>query len=480
MKNRQTHSSALTRRWFIGGLAAGLGAMRVPRVFAAQGAASRPGARLKIGVLSDVHIKNPGDEATFLKALAYFRDNGADGVLIAGDIADTGRAAQLKICADCWYKTFPDSKAPDGRPVEQLFVYGNHDIDGWNWKSNADLYKKHPELKQTDALGFERNRARMWEELFHEKFEPIWMKRVKGYAVIGAHWGNIQIEDFMKAHGKEIDPSMPFFYTQHAHPRNTCFGSWAWGRDDGRSTRALSPFPNAVAFSGHSHYTLTDERTVWQGAFTSVNTASLKYASTDYALRENMPGNGHGYRGEKRRHQMPNLKTSNGRQGMLMSVFDDHIALERREFVTDKSLGDDWVIPLPCAESKPFAYAAHAKKRTAPEFAAGATAKAAKVKDEKKGERVEITFPPARTQAKCRVFEYEVTATLVEDDVDLVQAQRRVMAPDFHLPETAEGKPGTCVFAVSELPLKGRYRFDVRPVECFGHKGAPIHAELAV
>ena len=311
----------------------------------------------------------------------------------------------------------------------------------------------------------------MWEELFHEKFEPIWMKRVKGYAVIGAHWGNIQIEDFMKAHGKEIDPSMPFFYTQHAHPRNTCFGSWAWGRDDGRSTRALSPFPNAVAFSGHSHYTLTDERTVWQGAFTSVNTASLKYASTDYALRENMPGNGHGYRGEKRRHQMPNLKTSNGRQGMLMSVFDDHIALERREFVTDKSLGDDWVIPLPCAESKPFAYAAHAKKRTAPEFAAGATAKAAKVKDEKRGELIEITFPPARTQAKCRVFEY---------DVDLVQAQRRVMAPDFHLPETAEGKPATCVFAVSELPLKGRYRFDVRPVECFGHKGAPIHAELAV
>ncbi len=294
----------------------------------------------------------------------------------------------------------------------------------------------------------------MWEELFHEKFEPIWMKRVKGYAVIGAHWGNIQIENFMKEHGKELDPSLPFFYTQHAHPRNTCFGSWAWGRDDGRSTRALSPFPNAVAFSGHSHYTLTDERTVWQGAFTSVNTASLKYASTDYALRENMPGNGHGYRGEKRRHQMPNLKTSNGRQGMLMSVFDDHIALERREFVTDRSLGDDWVIPLPCAEPKPFAYAAHAKKRTAPEFAAGATAKAVKVKDEKRGELIE--------------------------DVDLVQAQRRVMAPDFHLPETAEGKSGTCVFAVSELPLKGRYRFDVRPVECFGHKGVPIHAELAV
>lgn len=134
----------------------------------------------------------------------------------------------------------------------------------------------------------------------------------------------------------------------------------------------------------------------------------------------------------------------------------------------------------PCAESKPFAYAEHAKKRVAPEFADGAVVRAAKVKDKKKGEMIEVSFPAARTQSKCRVFEYEVTATLLEDDVDLVQAQRRVMAPDFHLPETQGGKPGSCVFAAADLPMKGRYRFDVRPVECFGHKGRAIHAEIRV
>ena len=469
----------ITRRWFCGGLAS-FGAAAGTRLFAAQGAAAQPGARLKIGVLSDVHLKNPGDESTFLKALEYFRDSGADGVLIAGDIADTGRAFELKLCADSWYKIFPGGKAPDGRPVEQLFVYGNHDIDGWNWKGNAKRYKDDPELKKTDAIGFENNRARVWEELFHEKYEPIWLKRVKGFAFIGAHWGNIRIEEFMKEHGTEIDPSLPFFYTQHAHPRDTCFGSWAWGRDDGRSTRALSPFPNAVAFSGHSHYTLTDERTVWQGAFTSVNTASLKYASADYSLRENMPGNGHGYRGEKRRHLMPNIPTSNGRQGMLMSVFDDHIALERREFVTGQSLGDDWVLPLPCAESKPFAYAAHAKRRTAPEFAEGAAPKVEARRDEKNGELLEIKFPAAQTRGKCRVFEYEITAVLTEDDVDLVQLQRRVMANDFHLPETKDGAPGSCVIAAADLPRKGRYRFDVRPLECFGLKGRAISASFDV
>ena len=131
-------NNTFTRRWFIGGMAAGIGTMTGSRLFAAPGAAAKPGARLRIGVLSDVHLRNPGDEATFLKALAYFRDHGADGVLIAGDIADTGRAAELKICADSWFKTFPNGKAPDfhlpetpeGRPGACVFSAADLPLKG--------------------------------------------------------------------------------------------------------------------------------------------------------------------------------------------------------------------------------------------------------------------------------------------------------------------------------------------------------------
>ena len=304
------------------GLLAGAGWLKV------AGAAQEPGALLKMGVLSDIHLNRPGDESTFIKALEYFRDHGADSVLIAGDFADSGRIFQAKMLADAWFKVFPNDTAPDGRHVERLFVYGNHCVTAWTW---GKPYKDKTEQARAEAIGFGDNRGRVWDELFHEEFKPIWMKTVKGIPVIGAHWeeraGGIAIEDFMKAHGKEIDPKLPFVYTQHAHPKDTCFGSWAWGHDDGRSTRALSPFPNAVAFSGHSHYTLPDERTVWQGAFTSINTSSLKYSSTDYSLRENINGNGSGFRGEKRKHRMGQLGTGNGRQGMLVSFFDDHLAI---------------------------------------------------------------------------------------------------------------------------------------------------------
>ena len=463
------------RREFLQGLAgagvlSGLGWMKV------AGAAMAPGALLKMGVLSDIHLRDPGDETTFVRALEYFRDHGAEAVLIAGDFADTGRISQAKMLADAWFGVFPDDKAPDGRHVERLFVYGNHCVTGWTW--DAQLKSDEARAK-AEAIGFGDNRARVWEDLFHEEYKPIWLKTVKGIPVIGAHWeeraGGIAIEDFMKSHGREIDPKLPFVYTQHAHPKNTCFGPWAWGRDDGRSTRALSPFANAVAFSGHSHYTLTDERTVWQGAFTSINTSSLKYSSVDYSLRENINGNDCGFRGEGRKHRMGQVGTRDGRQGMLVSFFDDHLAIERREFVYGESLGDDWVVPLPAANGT-YSYAKRAARRTAPEFAADAklAVEVMPKEGEKDFTRITLRFPAAETRHKCRVYEYEATAVLCEDDVELVQAQRRMMSPDYYLPAARLVKDVTFTFAAEDLPVRGRYRFEVRPVECFGRKGAAI------
>ena len=440
-----------------------------------------------MGVLSDVHLHSPGDEDTFVRALEYFRDHGADAVLIAGDIADSGNAAQLRRAADAWFKIFPNDRAPDGRHVERLFIYGNHCIQGWTWDQT---FKSDESAKKADGIGYGDNRARIWQEVFHEEFKPIWMKTVKGIPVIGAHWedrgGGVAIEDFMKLHGKEIDPSLPFVYTQHAHPKDTCMGAWAWGHDDGRATRALSPFPNAVAFSGHSHYTLTDERSVWQGAFTSINTSSLRYSSGDYSLRENIGSNSDGFKGENRWHRMQSLNTHDGRQGMLVSFFDDHLEIARREFVFGESLGSDWIVPLPAANAT-YSYAARAKKRVAPQFPAGASVEVsvAEPKDPKdlksKGayspavREIGLSFPAARAAGGCRVYEYEVTAVLCEDDVELVQAQRRMMSPDFHLPATKLVDRVAFTFAAEDLPTKGgHYRFEVRPVECFGKKGAAL------
>ena len=467
-----------SRRFFLGSCAT-FGALAGRRIFATSGA-TLPKVNLRFGVLSDVHVRNDADHdsKTLKDAFAYFRDNGADAVLIAGDIADRGRVSQLQYAADAWYSVFPDDKAPDGRHVEKLFVYGNHDVLAWKWGLKEEE-RKDPKVV-ADAIGCTPEAiAAAWEKCFREKYEPIWIKDVKGYKFIGRHWGqNDKLEAFVAAHAGELKGARPFFYTQHDHPRNTCIGAWAWGHDDGTSTRVFSAFPNCVAFSGHSHYTLTDERTVWQGTFTSVNTSSLRYTSLDYAFRENAAGNPSGYRAWKREGSNERVPTNDGRQGMLVEVGDDAIVIHRREFVWGESLGDDWVVPIPARADGPFSFTKRAAKRKAPAFAPGACAKA-RIVDGKEAEKfVEVSFPAANAVDKCRVFEYEISAIVVEDDVEMVVATRRMMANDFFLPESKCGKPGSCRFRLADLPPRAHLRFEVRPLECFGLKGAAISSGI--
>lgn len=470
-----------TRRSFLGSCI-GLGALAGCKALNIPGASLGGKAKLKLGVLSDVHIRemdNPDwDTRWIVKAFEYFRDNGADGVIIAGDIADQGRIHQLQNAADAWFKVFPNDTAPDGRHVEKLFVYGNHDVQGWTWGVKKEDQSK-PEVL-ADSIGCsEESIAKTWEKCFKEKYEPIWIKDVKGYKVIGAHWdcwGNGKLEAFVKAHDAELRGSKPFFYTQHAHPKDTCFGKWSWGADGGESTAVLSKYPNAFAFSGHSHYTLVDERTVWQGSFTSINTSSMRYSSHDYNLRDtaNFGGNGWGYRHWPRGHVSPAIDTYNGHQGMLVEVGDCEIVIHRRDFTWGESLGDDWVLPLRTTDGTPYDPAMRLQTREAPQFKADAKLAISYRQDEKHGEVLDVTIPHAETVAKCRVFEYEVTAVLLEDDVDLVASQKRVIAQGFNLPESKCSLNTICSFKKDELPPSAHVRFEVCPIECFGKKGAKI------
>ena len=469
----------VSRRFFLSG-AASFGAVAGCRSLCSGAAFFRP--RVKFGVLSDVHVRSAAEKQYstehVIRALEYFRDNGADGVLIAGDIADQGHVSQLKYFADAWYAVFPNDTAPDGRHVEKLFVYGNHDYEGWTWGRSEEDRKK-PEVL-ADAIGCSQEAyAKAWEDCFHEKFEPIWIKDVKGYKFVGRHWGYAdRLDAFLAAHADELKGSKPFFYTQHDHSRNTVFGSWAWGADDGSSTKTLSKYPNCVAFSGHSHYSLTDERTIWQGAFTAVNTASMRYASSDYNLRDNISHNDWGYKLWQRSRVTPQLDHFEGKQGMLVEVGDTEMRIRRLQFVYGtEPLGEDLIVSLPCPGERPMDYATRKAKRVPPAFAKDAVVAVKQLTDEKGRKVVRVSFPAAKPVDGCRVFEYEVTAVLLEDDVELVACQKRVIAPDFHLPPSQCGRPGECRFTDAELPPEAHLRFEVRPLECFGVKGRPITAD---
>ena len=56
----------------------------------------------------------------------------------------------------------------------------------------------------------------------------------------------------------------------------------------------------------------------------------------------------------------------------------------------------------------------------------------------------------------------------------MVLAQRRVLAADFHLPESGNPPGGSCIFAWEDMTNTMPVRFEVRPLECFGRKGAAL------
>ena len=95
--------------------------------------------RLKVGVLSDVHLLTANDkhwhgDELFEKALRFYDGMKADAVLLCGDIADCGLVAELEYAAEIWNRVFPNGMRSDGEPIVQLFHLGDHDLGGFAHK----------------------------------------------------------------------------------------------------------------------------------------------------------------------------------------------------------------------------------------------------------------------------------------------------------------------------------------------------------
>ena len=483
----------ITRRFFIGGAAA-FGSQvlfGIPRGFDP----GRP--KLRFGVITDVHLAFNGKELiriwntdTVRRTFEWFRDQGVDAVLCGGDVADRSQIDEMRAFAETWFSVFPDDRRPDGGRVERVFVTGNHDVNHLGPLKNATWlsYYNHDAARITaDAMTLRPGGiAQAWEECFGEKYEQIYRKTVKGYDFIGGHWGDWSgvgdIEGFMRKVGPTLDPSKPFFYVQHPHPKDTVYADWAWGADDGRSTRALSAFPNAVAFTGHSHFTLTSDWSIWQGAFTSVGTASLSArVDASYGGREN---GGPLFPGEKA--HMDKGVVTDVRQGMIVTVYDDLVSIERHDFDSNLPLGEPWVFTTPAGSASPYVPATRSAAVGAPLFDEGAEVTVADGAPRHAGcdkdvRHVTVRFPVPAPKGDTRAFDFEVALMATYNNVTKPFKVKRVMCPSAHFPPAKEAKEAICVFAADELPkaksrrwISAGYHFAVTPVSSMGVRGNTI------
>ena len=467
----------VTRRGFVGGaMAFGL---------AGVGSAGRLAPpNLRFGVVSDVHIGGKPDAVeTLEKVLRWFAAENVDAVLCPGDIAHSGLIQDLEKFAEVWHKVFPGGRAADGRKVELMISTGNHDVDAWGgrWKNFTE------EQMLAQRFNYKHNPEKTWQRLFGQKWELIWRREVKGYTFIGSQWSSLNppIEAYMNGNAATFDLAKPFFYCQHQHPKGTCHGGLS-GVDNGESVRALSPFPNAVAITGHSHSAISDERTVWQGAFTSIGAGCMHEGFGGFTY-ENVSAFWHP---SGRKNLMASLADPKSWGGdakgggcELVEVYDDHLVVHRQSVAFMRPIGPAWTVPVPARKGGPFDFAKRAAQRKAqgavPQFAKGAKITAefcpkghALEGVGHKGEPcIHVSFPRARTVKGSRVFDYIVEATAADTRLPVM---RKLIAAGFAYPEECADIPGECLFSAAELPHDRPIRFTVTPRDCFGLSGKPL------
>ena len=424
-------------------------------------------ADLKVGILSDVHLSPPerldsqGAIDTFRRALTLFREEKVDAVVIAGDLSNDGTMTDLRVSAGVWNEVFGKDEAT---PVK-VFVTGNHE------RGYFEQAKKKGEFeKPAYADGLHLDVRKNWKELFGEEWTPFFLKEVKGYTFVGAHWGEWRNEPafraFLSANRDKLGPAKPFFYVQHDQPLGTCFGDWYRG-DGPVAAKVLADYPNAVVFSGHTHYSVSDPRAVWQGAFTSVCAASIRWL-------ELAPGGAEdaAHRGEKYKRVIPDCWWEP--QGLIMSVRGERMVFARYDLLNMEKLGDDWSVPVLHGkeEVREFAFDRRRAQSKAPQFAAGAQVTVSE-REGKKGPEIVVGFPSAvGADELSRAFDYEIVGECGEG-TNRMMCVKRVFQPGVQLNVKRLPPAVECPFLKSELPSAPR-RFRVTPMNAFGLKGGAL------
>ena len=462
---------------------------------------------LRVGVLTDIHVTPPetGDE-WYVKALRRFDAERVDAVLVAGDLTTWSRRFEFEAAAAAWRKVFPEDRRSDGAKVERVFIAGNHDVDGFFYP-DGKFVSKEEALRES----FFYHRDEWWRELFGEPYEPAGIKVVKGYAFVLVNWwsrapsvyatnpprfplaADVPPEEnpapaFLEKIEAQLPADKPFFFIQHEPLKGTVCQCDPDAALDATGA-ILARHPNCIAVTGHMHYPLTDERSIWQREFTAVNASCARGFCFSFPGREN----GHSVTDYHRDppFEMDRFDIQAVRQGLTMDVFPDRVVFKRFDIVSGESLGEDWVVAPPRPDvAPPYSFATRAAASRPPHFPAGA---AVSIRETDDGHRrtelgnaldpaprrqVVVSFPTAPATADSdRALDFSVTAELRIQDMAQVVQEKRVYSPRFWGAEASDTGPVECAFALENLPKKREIRFVVRPVNNWGKVGDAIASE---
>ena len=428
---------------------------------------------LNLAVLSDTHVDGPNTVPAykFRSALIQARDFAAaygslDGVLLAGDLVDSPAWDASKYTQiDAWKRLYESVFDPVQTPM--VYAVGNHDI----WKEwTVNTYR---EAKQfTRRFGPDYYRTDVGDPVLRDSLE------CRHCVIGGVHILCVtpdgrdpvvypeQVIRWLDETLAQITAEHPEQYVlilTHAMIYHTVYGSElddSYPKHKGYwSTRVLTDvlkkYPQAVIFGGHLHYPLNDPRSIWQGEFTSMGTASVRYMAIDNGGYENMAG----------------LTTMRDRdefsQGLLLQ-FDKrgNLRVQRMDFYNQTTIGEPWVLKHPCKDGshlKKYSHVARAAANKAPVLG-GLTAEAGDGK-------VTVRWDAGRDDEF--VHTYFVTVRRGGE----VVCTKKVLSDFYHEPQTAQMKKSWSL----EIPMDpGDYEVSLSARDSWGAESKTVRVKVSL
>lgn len=228
------------------------------------------GETLRVGLISDTQL-NPylndtheNYEQNLIDALTVLKEQGINFLVHAGDIGDMNGRPAYNTFNKALEQVFGD-KLP-----ETLFIMGNHDT--W-W--NSDWNNINPKARKFNAVIGQSPWSHKVVNGFHFiGASPDGTKNTSGYSKELISWMEAQIQAAVQA-----NPNLPVFVVTHHNPKFTAYGSDEWYDDN--LDELFSKYPQVVSISGHSHYSIMDERSIYQNAYTAFTTQGLAYCNLD-------------------------------------------------------------------------------------------------------------------------------------------------------------------------------------------------------
>ena len=421
------------------------------------------------GVMSDVHIEKP-DNAPSVKfksaleqivAKASEQDpDGLDAMLFAGDIINNAYSNPSNYVQVDWFKAIYESVL-DPLKVPMIYTPGNHDVYK-EWTANDVKEARNI----SDRLGDDYfrtdldNDIRIAKECRHCLVGgvhvlcvlPIGRNPVV-YDPEVVEWLDSQLEEITTA-----EPEKYVLILTHPMITGTVYGSML---GDYWATEALTPvlekYPQAVTFGGHLHFPLNDPRSIWQGDFTALGTASVRYMAIEDGQYEYM------------RSKTVMRDADEYSQGLLLQIDGSgNIRLTRMDFFNKRTIGSPWVLSHPCADRshlKTYSHKLRREANKAPRLS-GLDATASEGK---------ITLNWAAGTDDEFVHHYQIVIT----NKDTREVMLKKILTDFYRVRVPSDMKKDWTYEIGGLE-KGRYTIELVAFDSWGASSKPVKTSLTI